>query len=101
MYAYYTLITNNSTVSKNDELLSIINRQDKTHVDPQNSLMMRIKGKQDETMFNKGGIIGTRHNVSCRTVLGGAVDSSIRTVNIPFHYANIQYLKRISTLLNR
>ena len=88
MYAYYTLITNNSTVSKNDELLSIINRQDKTHVDPQNSLMMRIKGKQDETMFNKGGIIGTRHNVSCRTVLGGAVDSSIRTVNIPFHYAN-------------
>ena len=37
MYAYYTLITNNSTVSKNDELLSIINRQDKTHVDPQNS----------------------------------------------------------------
>lgn len=86
LMAYYMLITNMGTVKTMEIELNLIEKRDRKHVNTQNSLMGRFKGKE-VSIFNKG-IIGTRANVSARTVLGGAVDSPIKCCNVPYHIAS-------------
>lgn len=84
--SYYLLITDMGTERTKESELTLIEKRDRKHVDPHNSLMGRFKGKE-KSIFGKG-ITYTRHNVSARTVLGGAVDSEIPCVNVPYHIAS-------------
>lgn len=85
LMAYYMLVSDTSAERTKEACLNIIEKRDRTYFDKRNSLIGRFKGK-DSSIFHKG-IIDTRHNVSCRTVLGGATDVSIKNVAIPFHIA--------------
>jgi len=86
LMTYYLLITDTGTAKTTEEELKIAKRKDRQHFDPHNPLAGRLKGKE-HSIFNKG-IISTRHNVSARTVLGGATNSPNKCVNIPFHIAS-------------
>lgn len=86
LMAYYLLITDMGTEGTKEAELNLIEKRDRKHVDIHNALIGRFKGKE-RSIFNKG-TIATRHNVSARTVLGGAVDSPIKCVNVPFHIAS-------------
>ena len=79
--AYYYLITDSTTENTKDISLQLINKKDRKHVDPSNSLLGRLKGKQKK-LFAKG-IIDSRHDCSARTVLGGAPDTSCTDVSVP------------------
>jgi DNA-directed RNA polymerase beta' subunit len=85
LYSYYILITDMGSDVTMEMALQTIEKKDRKHIDPHNPLMGRLKGKQ--SLFHLG-IISTRHNVSARTVLGGAIDSSVLTMNIPYHISN-------------
>ena len=86
LMAYYMLITDTSAERTKEACLNLIDKKDRTYFDKRNALLGRFK-KKESTIFSKG-IIGTRHNVSCRTVLGGATDAPIKSVNIPYHIAS-------------
>lgn len=85
LMSYYLLITDAGTDKAKETELALIDKRDKKHVDQYTSLLSRLKGKS-RSIFHQG-IIYTRHNVSARTVLGGANDSNIRDINIPHHIA--------------
>lgn len=85
LMSYYLLITDMGTEKTKEIELTLIEKRDRKHVDDHNALIGRFKGKE-KSIFAKG-IINTRHNVSARTVLGGANDSPIKCVNIPSHIA--------------
>lgn len=86
LMAYYLLITDMGPDRTKEDELNLIEKRDRKHVDVHNALIGRFKGKE-RSIFNKG-TIATRHNVSARTVLGGAVDSPIKCVNVPYHIAS-------------
>ena len=86
LMAYYMLITDMGTERVREIELNLIEKRDRKHIDEHNALIGRFKGKE-RSIFNKG-IVATRHNVSARTVLGGATDSPIKCVNVPFHIAS-------------
>ena len=86
LMAYYMLITDMGTDRTKEVELNLIEKRDRKHVDIHNALIGRFKGKE-RSIFNKG-IVATRHNVSARTVLGGATDSPIKCVNVPYHIAS-------------
>lgn len=85
LMAYYMLITDMGTDRTKEVELSLIEKRDRKHIDEHNALIGRFKGKE-KSIFSKG-IINCRVNVSGRTVLGGAVDSKIPQVSIPYHIA--------------
>ena len=86
LMSYYMLITDMGTERTKETELSLIEKRDRKHIDANNALINRFKGKE-KSMFNKG-TVATRHNVSARTVLGGAVDGKIKNVNVPYHIAS-------------
>ena len=86
LMAYYMLITDMGSDKTKDMELNLIDKRDRKHVDIHNALIGRFKGKE-RSIFNKG-TVATRHNVSARTVLGGATDSPIKCVNVPYHIAS-------------
>jgi DNA-directed RNA polymerase beta' subunit len=86
LVGYYRLITNMGSDKTVNASLNAIERRDRKYFDPHNALMGRFKGKYRS--FWAQGIISTRHNVSLRTVLNGAVDGEIHKANIPKHLAN-------------
>lgn len=89
LMAYYLLITDPGTDRTREMALNLINKRDRKHVDIYNTLLGRMKGK-DRSIFNKG-IVASRHNISARTVLGGAADAKIKTLSVPYHIANKLY----------
>lgn len=103
--AYYFLITDMGTETNKDNCLNLIEKKDRKHVDDHNAIMGRFKGKE-KSIFG-AGIIYTRCDVSARTVLGGATESQIKEVNVPYHIAakltmwhpvyvqNIKFMKQI------
>ena len=86
LMAYYLLITDMGTESTKEAELNLIEKRDRKHVDIHNTLIGRFRDK-DKNIFNKG-IVATRHNCSARSVLGGAVNSPIKCVNVPYHVAS-------------
>ena len=84
--AYYFLITDPTTESVKEASLQLINKRDRKHVDPSNSILGRLKGK-GKKLFSKG-IIDSRHDCSARTVLGGAPDAKVIQVTVPKFIAN-------------
>lgn len=84
--AYYSLITDPTTEAVKETSLQLINKKDRKHVDPSNSLLGRLKGK-GKKLFSKG-IIDSRHDCSARTVLGGAPDAKMIQVTVPEFIAN-------------
>lgn len=86
LMAYYLLITDMGTDSTKEAELNLIEKRDRKHVDIHNSMIGRFRDK-DKCIFNKG-VIATRHNCSARSVLGGAVNSPIKCVNVPYHVAS-------------
>ena len=86
LMAYYLLITDMGTEKTRELELQLIEKRDRKHVDVHNSLIGRFKDKE-KSIFSKG-IIDSRVNISARTVLGGAVDSGVQCVNVPYHIAN-------------
>lgn len=84
--AYYSLITDPTTEAVKETSLKLIDKKDRKHVDPSNSLLGRLKGK-GKKLFSKG-IIDSRHDCSARTVLGGAPDAKIIQVTVPEFIAN-------------
>ncbi len=84
--AYYYLITDPTTESVKEASLQLINKRDRKHIDPANSLLGRLKGK-GKKLFSKG-IIDSRHDCSARTVLGGAPDASVISCMVPEFIAN-------------
>lgn len=86
LMSYYMLITDMGSDKTKELELSLIDKRDRKHVDIHNALIGRFKGKE-KSIFNKG-TVATRHNVSARTVLGGATDSPIKCVNVPYHIAS-------------
>lgn len=85
LMAYYLLITDMGADKTKEAELNLIEKRDRKHVDDHNALIGRFKGK-DKSIFSKG-IIATRCNVSARTVLGGATDAAIKSLDVPFHIA--------------
>ena len=86
LVAYYLLITDMGTDTTKEQSLDLIEKRDRKHVDIHNSMIGRFRDK-DKSYFNKG-VIATRHNASARSVLGGAVNSPIKCVNVPSHVAS-------------
>jgi DNA-directed RNA polymerase beta' subunit len=86
LYAYYLLITDASPETVKNQELNLINKRDRTHTDQYISLLNRFKDKSKSIFSN--GIIATRHNISCRTVMGGAFDARTDQVSVPEHIAN-------------
>ena len=87
LIAYYNLITDIGTQRSKDSEMSLINRRDRKYADQAVSLLTRLKAKHTKSLW-KDGIIGTRHDKSCRTVLGGATESDVYQIQIPEHVAN-------------
>lgn len=85
LVAYHLLITDIQSERKQEAALNTIEKRDRKHVDKSNALVSRFKSKET-TIFNKG-IVASRHNVSARTVLGGATDTPIKCINVPHHIA--------------
>ena len=79
--AIYTLIIDMTKDSITNACLNAISKRDRQHVEPSASLMGRLKGKQF-SYFEKKGIIGTRHQVSARTVI--AADTAIHNYELSF-----------------
>lgn len=90
LISYYMLITDMGSEKNKDLELQIIEKRDRKHVDDGNQLIGRFKGK-DKSIFSKG-IIGTRANISARTVLGGATDTRINGINVPYHIARKMHI---------
>jgi DNA-directed RNA polymerase beta' subunit len=86
LFAYYLLITDNSTDTKKSQELDLINKRDRAHSDQYIGLLKRFKDKSKSIFSN--GIVATRHNISCRTVLGGAFDGLTHQISVPEHIAN-------------
>jgi hypothetical protein len=82
--AYYTLITDMGTDKVMNAALAEVNIRDKKHIDKGNALMGKFK---DNSVFSKG-IIGSRYNISARSVLNGAFDDDIKNVGVPYHIAS-------------
>lgn len=85
LIAYYMLITDMGSEATKDLALNMVNKRDRQHVDDHNTLIGRLKGKERK-QFSQG-VVGTRHDVSARTVLGGDPSSPIHCVSIPKHLA--------------
>lgn len=88
--SYYLLISDTTNEKTLETSLRFINKRDRKHIDSSISLIGRIKGKK-HSYFTKG-IIDSRHDCSARTVLNGAPDSKVITVNVPKYIA-----KRLTT----
>lgn len=86
MNAFYMLITDINTERVKETSLNLADKRDRKHIDSHNALMGRFKDKE-KSIFSKG-IVATRHNVSARTVLGGAEDAQIKQISVPYHVAN-------------
>lgn len=86
LMAYYLLITDMGTDRSKEAALNLIEKRDRKHVDDHNPLICRFKGKE-KSIWAKG-IIDTRVNVSGRTVLGGATDTSVISINVPYHISD-------------
>lgn len=86
LMAYYNLISDATSASTMNKCLDIANKNDRKHFDAGVSLIGRIKDKEN-SFFNKG-IINTRVDDSCRSVLGGAPDSKIMDIIVPNYIAN-------------
>jgi len=86
LMSYYLLITDSGSARAKEAEMSVINKRDRKHMDQIISLMGRLRTKKTSIFYR--GLFASRHNVSCRTVLGGAIDGEIRKVNIPHHIAN-------------
>jgi hypothetical protein len=85
LYAYYAMITSPASEESKNNFLTIMNRKDRKHYDPNVSILGRFKGK-DKSIFGHG-ITYSRVNRSARTVLGGAVDVPFRNISVPHHIA--------------
>lgn len=86
LMAYYLLISDMGTETTKETELNLIEKRDRKHVDIHNTLIGRFRDK-DKSIFNKG-IVATRHNCSARSVLGPAVNTEIKCVNVPYHIAS-------------
>lgn len=103
--AYYGLFVDMTSDSIMKACLETVNKKDKKHIDKGSSMLGRFYGK-DYSYFNKG-IIGTRHNNSARTVVGGAPELACTKIGlpkrisnklgflIPIYKENIDYVKKI------
>ena len=85
LMAHYMLISDMGSETTKEDALNLIQRKDRAHVDIHNTLIGRFRDKE-HSYFNKG-VIATRHDCSARTVAGGAVNSPIKCVNVPYHVA--------------
>ena len=86
LMAYYMLISDATSAKSANRCLDIANKNDRKHFEGGVSCIGRIKDK-DNSMFNKG-IISTRVDDACRSVLGGAPDSKIMDIHVPNFIAN-------------
>ena len=86
LIAYYSLITDIGTQRTKDSEMNLINRRDRKYVEQTVSLLTRLKSKHNKSLW-KDGIVGTRHDNSCRTVLGGATKCFIHEIQLPEHVA--------------
>ena len=86
LMAYYLLITDTGSAKSKESEMSAINKRDRKHIDQIVSLIGRLRSKKT-TIFARG-LFASRHNVSCRTVLGGTIDGKIRMINVPFQIAS-------------
>ena len=82
LIAYYSLITEIGTQKSKDSEMTLINKRDRKYADQAVSLLTRLKSKHNKSLW-KDGIIGTRHDKSCRTVLGGATEADVHEIQIP------------------
>lgn len=87
LIAYYNLITDIGTQRTKDSEMTLINRRDRKYADQAVSLLTRLKSKHTKSLW-KDGIVGTRHDKSCRTVLGGATEVNVHEIQMPEHIAN-------------
>lgn len=87
LIAYYGLITEIGTQKSKDSEMTLINRRDRKYADQAVSLLTRLKSKHNKSLW-KDGIIGTRHDKSCRTVLGGATEADVHEIQIPEHISS-------------
>ena len=85
MMCYYHLMTITNDQNK-DVVLKGVDKRDRSHFDVGTTLLGKLKGKE-KSIFSKG-IVAARHNVTARTVLGGAYDAPIKCVCVPFHIAS-------------
>lgn len=86
LVAYYSLITDSTSDHSANRCLEVANKNDRKHFDKGVSCVGRIKDKEN-SMFNKG-IISTRVDDACRSVLGGAPDCKIMDISVPNFIAN-------------
>jgi hypothetical protein len=84
--AYYGLIIDMTSDTIMKSCLDVVNKKDKKHIDKGSSMLGRFYGK-DYSYFNKG-IIGTRHNNSARTVVGGAPELACTKIGLPKRICN-------------
>lgn len=88
LISYYSQITDIGTQKSKEVEMSLIHRRDRKYANDSISLLTRLKSKGTTKSIWKDGIIGTRHDKSCRTVLGGATESDIHEIQIPEHIAS-------------
>ena len=103
--AYHGLFLDMTKDTHTVSCLNSINKKDKKHIDQSTSMMGKIKGKH--TSLFQQGIIGTRHNNSARTVLGGSPELACNKIGFPQKYCdmlglfipvykeNLDYIKKL------
>lgn len=84
--AYYGLFLDMTKESTTNACLGAIGKHDKKHLDASASMVGRLKDK--ESSYFEKGIVGTRHQVSARTVLGGGTDIHCYEIGFPEKFCN-------------
>lgn len=84
--AIYRLFIDMTKDSVTNACLNCINKHDKKHIDQSASMMGRFRDKHSSYFYK--GIVGTRHNNSTRTVLGGAPEIQSNEIGFPEKYCN-------------
>ena len=86
LYSHYLLITAVGTQSAREEEMTIIDKRDRRHAEQSVGMLTRLKSKHKKSLWQEG-VIGSRHDVSMRTVLGGAMAGNTYNLQIPEHAA--------------
>lgn len=80
----YASICDTTTPSRVNIINKTLSKRNNNHNNPSSSMIGHLKGK-DQSYLEKG-IIGTRHNTSARTVIGGATDLHSMEIGFPQKY---------------
>lgn len=86
LFSYYSLITDIGTQKSRDIEMTMIDKRDRKHADQCVSMLTRLKSKHKKSLW-ASGIIGSRHDKSTRTVLGGLSEGNTYQIGIPEHVA--------------